>query len=143
MKSRPAAVPLRKKHAERRAPAALSLVAHDTMGIAANDDTETALLAFDDGDVIADIVPVPPSITAEMRDALERMMNLRFNGDTDRLDRWLHADHRVLHGASPFQTLVAGDGAAVLRALLWNERVTRGHRVRTPVERQAMLRLLR
>ena len=143
MKSRPVAAPLRMKHAEHREPTTLSLVAHDTMGNAANDDTEAALLDFDDGDVIAGIVPVPPAVPPALRDALERMMTLRFNGDADRLDRWLHADHRALHGASPFETLVAGDGAAVLRALLWNDRVTRGHRAGTPAERQPMLRLLR
>lgn len=140
MKSRPAAAPLHMKRAEHRALAALSLVADDTMGGAANDDTETALLAFDDGDVIAGIVPVPPSIPAAMRDALERMMQLQ----GDRLDQWMHADHPALRGATPFETLVAGDGAAVLRALLRHggeapDRRSGG----TSAERRTMLRLLR
>ena len=145
MKSRPAALPLHIEHAERRAPAALSLVAHDSMGSAISDDTEAALLDFDDGDVIAGIVPVPPSVPAAMRAALERMMELRFVGDSDRLDDWLHADHPALRGASPFETLVAGDGAAVLRALLRSGGTARDRRVRSTSlkGRQTTLTLVR
>jgi hypothetical protein len=142
MNAHPVALTLNRKEAD-RAPA-LSLMAHGTRDSASNDDTEEALLDFNESDVIAGIVPVPPSIPAAMRDALERMMVLRFAGDSARLDRWLHADHPALRGASPFDTLVAGDGSAVLRALLWNDRETRGRRSGgTSAERQAMLRLVR
>lgn len=144
MNTHPAAVPLHKK-IERRAPHSLSLVAHDTMDIAASDDTEAALLDFDDCDVIAGIVPVPPTIPAALCDALERMMLLRFAGDSDGLDQWLHAGHGALRGASPFETLVAGDGTAVLRALLRNERGTPGRRDggASKKRRQATLKLVR
>lgn len=118
MSAHPAALSLHKK-TKRRAPSTLTLVAPDAVGGPASDDT-ASLLDFGDDDVIAGIVPVPPGMPVAMRVALERMMNLRFAGNSDRLDEWLHADHPVLRGASPFETLVAGDGVGVLRALLWN-----------------------
>ena len=127
MNAHPATLPLHKKP-ERRAPHALSLVAPDAVGNASRDDTEESLLDFNDDDVIAGIVPVPPTIPPALRDALERMMIVRFAGDIDRLDGWIHAGHPALRGASPFETLVEGDGAAVLRALLRNDRGTPGRR---------------
>ena len=60
--------------------------------------------------MIAGIVPVPPSISDGLRDALDKALALRFNGDAERLHRWLHEGHSALRGASPFETLVAGDG---------------------------------
>ena len=143
MSAHPAALPLQKK-AERQAPTTLSLVAPDAVGGPASDDM-ASLLDFGDGDVIAGIVPVPPSIPVAMRVALERMMTLRFAGDSDRLDEWLHADHPVLRGASPFETLVAGDGVGVLRALLWNgqQKGVRRAGGAAVERRQTMLRLER
>src|SRR5690348_7820909 len=106
MTAHPAALPLR-KNAERQATSTLSLMAPGAVVSPASDDT-ASLLNFDDDDVIAGIVPVPPSIPAAMRVALERMFRLRFPAaDSDGLDEWLHADHPVLRGASPFETLVA------------------------------------
>lgn len=141
MSAHPAALPLQKK-AERQAPTTLSLVAPDAVGGPASDDM-ASLLDFGDGDVIAGIVPVPPSIPVAMRVALERMMTLRFAGDSDRLDEWLHAGHPVLRGAAPFETLIAGDGLGVLRALLWNGQRKRGRRAggASVERRQTVLRL--
>ena len=146
MPAHPAALSLQKK-AERRAPATLSLVPPGAVSVQVSEDANS-LLDFNDDDVIADIVPVPPSIPVAMRVALERMISLRFpasDSDSDRLDEWLHAGHPSLRGASPFETLVAGDGVGVLRALLWNGQRKRGRRARgASVERrQTMLRLER
>lgn len=115
------------------------------MGSAATNDTEEALLDFNEDDVIAGIVPVPSTIPPAMRDALERMMMLRFVGDSDRLDQWLHAGHPSLSGASPFESLIAGDGAAVMRALLRSGDLARGRRAgsTSPERRQTTLTLLR
>lgn len=138
-----AALPLQKK-AEPRAASIVSLMAPGAVGSPVSDDT-ASLLDFDDDDVIAAIVPVPPSIPVAMRVALERMMTLRFAGASDRLDEWLHASHPLLRGASPFETLVARDGVGVLRALLWNGQRKRGRRAGgASVERRhTMLRLER
>lgn len=144
MSAHPSALPLQKK-AERRAPSTLSLVPPGSVSVQASDDA-SSLLDFNADDVIADIVPVPPCIPAAMRVALERMIRLRFPAsDSDRLDEWLHAGHPVLRGASPFETLVAGDGVGVLRALLWNGQRKRGRRAGgAAVERRrTMLRLER
>ena len=132
------------KEAKRRAPFRLSLMAPGAAVSPPNDDT-ASLLDFDDDDVIAGIVPVPPGIPVAMRVALERMMNLRFVGDSDRLHEWLHAGHPLLRGASPFETLVAGDGVGVLRALLWNGQRMRGRRAggASVERRKTMLRLER
>jgi hypothetical protein len=132
--------------AERRAPSALKLVAPDTMnGGASSDDTEEELFAITDCVVIAGIVPVPPTIPSAVRDALERMMmTLRFGGDTDLLDRWLHADNPALGGASPFERLVAGDGVGVLRVLLRNGERPRGRPVDSrSAKRRQMLQPVR
>ena len=143
MSAHPAALPPHKK-AERRAPSTLSLVPPGGVSVQASDDA-SSLLDFNADDVIAGIVPVPPSIPVAMRVALERMMTLRFASDSDRLDEWLHAGHPLLRGASPFETLVAGDGVGVLRALLWNGQRMRGRRAggASVERRQTMLRLER
>ena len=144
MKAHRAEVHSRMNEAERRAPSALKLVAPDTMsGSASSDDTEEELLAFNDCDVIAGIVPVPPTIP-EVRDQLERMMALRFGGDTDRLHAWIHADNPALCGASPFERLVAGDGVGVLRARLRNGERPRRRPVDSPsAKRRQMLQPVR
>lgn len=145
MTPQPTAVPLNMKESTRRAPSALSLVAQGTLSTVSSDDAEGGLLDFNEADVIAGIVPVPPTIPAGLRLALDQAMDHKFHGDTDLLNQWLHADHPALRGASPFETLVAGDGVGVLRALLWSGERTRGRRAgRTSVEHcQTVLRLER
>ena len=140
MKAHRAEVHSRMNEAERRAPSALKLVAPDTMsGSASSDDTEEELLAFNDCDVIAGIVPAPLTIPSGVRDELQRMLTVKFGGDTDRLDRWIHADNPALCGASPFERLVAGDGVGVLRTLLRNGERPRGRRVDSPSTKRRQL----
>jgi hypothetical protein len=67
--------------------------------------------------VIAGVVPVPSTISVSTRGKIEREMLIRFEFAED-LDQWLHASHDKLHGAAPYERLIAGDGIAVLRALL-------------------------
>lgn len=142
MNAHSAALPPHQKEAERRLPAARALVSHDTMSRTSSDDTDPKSREFNDGGVIGGIVPVPLAIPPALRDALEQMMTLRFGGDSDRLEKWLHADHPALHGASPFETLAAGDGVAVLRTLLMIGELSPGRHA--PVERrQTMLGLVR
>jgi hypothetical protein len=118
-------------------PATLSLVPRDDALHAHVDDVDDdALLNFHESDVIADIVPIPSSIPSSIRDALERMMLLRYRGDTEALHRWLHADDASLRGASPFEALCAGDGHGVLRALGGSRAQTFDHRAAGPVRRR-------
>ena len=142
MNAHSAALPLYQKKAKPRVPAARALVSHDTMSRASSDDTDAMLLDFDDGSVIAGIVRLAPAIPPALRDALEQMMTLRFGGDSDRLDDWLHAGHPALHGASPFVALAAGDGVALLRTRLMTGELSPARYA--PVERrQTMLGLVR
>ena len=109
---------LRKSTTRGLTPASLSLVPRDHAALAHDDAVdEDGLLDFQESDVLAGIVPVPSSIPSAIRNALKRLILLRFRGDTDALDRFLHEDNAALQGASPFEVLVAGDGLGVLRAL--------------------------
>jgi hypothetical protein len=106
--------PLRRVAATRE----LQLVAtQDASPESTYEGIEAQVLDFDDDSLIAGVVPVPPSITPAMREALTRACHLRFSY-LDELDTWLHAPHATLRGASPFEHLVDGDGLGVLRALL-------------------------
>lgn len=144
MRTHSTAQPLQQNEARRRAPFCLTLMAPVTTNSTSGDEMEP-WLDFDDGDVIARIVPVPPSISPALRHAIERLISLKFGAECNRLDRWLHADHAALRGASPFETLVAGDGVGVLRALLWSGKQTRGSRSHGASEerRRRILRLER
>ena len=122
----------------------LTLSTRDTPATLAggqSDASEAALLNFDEADVIADIVPVPPSVPPALRDALDRAMRVL---GTD-LDQWLHEGHPALRGASPFEALVAGDAIGVLRALLRDGNRIPGRRTRMAPEehRPTHLRLVR
>ena len=74
-------------------------------------------LEFDVEDDIASIIPMPASIAAPIRSAISGELARRFEF-ADELDGWLHAAHARLGGATPFERVVAGDGLAVLRALV-------------------------
>lgn len=74
------------------------------------------LLDFDvDADLRA-IIPMPATIPAPVRASISHALGASFTYADD-LDAWVHAPHAALHGATPFETIVAGDGIAVLRAL--------------------------
>lgn len=75
------------------------------------------LLDFDVDDDIASIIPMPDSISVPVRALISKELAHRFEF-ADELDRWLHAAHDRLGGATPFECVVAGDGIAVLRTLL-------------------------
>ena len=75
------------------------------------------LLEFDVEDDMESIIPMPPSIAAPIRAAISKALAHRFEF-ADELDRWLHAAHGLLGGATPFEYVVAGEGMAVLRVLL-------------------------
>jgi Protein of unknown function (DUF2384) len=142
------ALPLPNATVDRTTPANLALMTAEHPPIApcgAEGEAEAALLDFDDHDVIADIVPVPPSIPGGIRDALAKGFALRFNGNAEQLHRWLHEAHPALRGASPFETLVAGDGVGVLRALIWpgSGTLRRGTPKSSAERRETVLRLLR
>lgn len=79
-------------------------------------DLDTQSLA-DEGDVIAGILPVPPSIEPSMRAVLHRAILLRFPYAED-LDAWANAPNERLDDDAPFARLLDGDGIGVLRALL-------------------------
>ncbi len=145
MSARRSALTLRKSTTRGLTPS-LSLVPRDNAPLAHDDDVDDAgLLDFQESEVIAGIVPIPSSIPPAIRDALERMMLLRYRGDPDALDRWLHEDHSSLRGASPFQALIAGDGHGVLRALGGSGAQTRDHSAAGAARRRIgnQLRLVR
>jgi hypothetical protein len=80
------------------------------------DATEHELLAFDPDEDLAALVAMPLTIAAPVRSAITRAVAHRFAFAED-LDDWLHAPNESINGRSPFECVVAGDGAAVLRAL--------------------------
>jgi hypothetical protein len=84
-------------------------------------------LEFDDMDVIAEIVPLPPSISHTTRVSLDRAFLLRFT-DLYELHEWLHASNHALRGATPYERLMDGDGLDVLRAALRPHGRRRGKR---------------
>ena len=94
-------------------PPSLRLVATGAESPAA---CERELLAFDPDDDLQSIVPMPPSIPVAIRAAITRAVGEQFEGAED-LDTWLHSPHALLGGATPFERVVEGDGAAVLRAV--------------------------
>lgn len=71
----------------------------------------------DEGDVIAGVVPVPPGIAPSVRHALATALVEKFSYPED-LDQWLHAPHRRLAAATPFECLVKGAALAVYQALV-------------------------
>lgn len=84
---------------------------------ATNEEFERALLAFDPEDDLAQIIPMPSTIPQLVRAAITQALGDQF-GFADELDDWLHGPNDALAGATPFECVVAGDGIAVLVALL-------------------------
>lgn len=105
---------------------------------------DDAPLAFDVDDDVAAIIPMPPSIPASIRAAITRALGEQFEFADD-LHEWLHAPCEALAGKTPFERVVAGDGAAVLLALYGageSSGVRREHAGTSP-EVRAMLRVVR
>lgn len=95
-------------------PAPLALVHRE---VERADELERQLLAFDvEEDLMANIA-MPPTIPVPIRAAITKAAGQRFTFAAE-LDEWLHAPHDGLHGRTPFERLVDGDGVAVLVALL-------------------------
>lgn len=84
---------------------------------ATDGDLERALVAFDPEDDMAQIIPMPPAIPPAVRVAITQALGRRFEF-ADELDDWLHNPNDALAAATPFERIVAGDGLAVLVALL-------------------------
>lgn len=78
---------------------------------------EAAALAFDPEDDFVNVIPMPPSIPAKVREALARLFATQFRYYSE-LDEWLHRPHPALGAATPCERIVDGDGIGVLRALL-------------------------
>lgn len=144
MSARRSSLTLRKSTPRGPTSSPISLVARDIESLAHDDVDDDALLSFEGSVIIAGIVPVPTCIPSGVRDALERMMLLRFSGNSDKLDCWLHEDHSALNNASPFEALIAGDGLGVLRALVDSSaRVSNGRVANARRQFDAQLRLMR
>lgn len=77
---------------------------------------ERELVSFDVDEDIESLVPMPNSIAARTRAAITQLIGRRFTYAED-LDDWLHAPNVRLHGVTPFERMVAGDGTSVLHAL--------------------------
>ena len=83
-----------------------------------DEELKRALLAFDVDADIAAIIPMPSTIPPVVRAAITQALSERFQEDDDAMEDWLHSSSKALDGATPFERVVAGDGMAVLTALL-------------------------
>jgi hypothetical protein len=77
------------------------------------------LVAFDADEDMASLIAMPRSIPAATRARITSLAGERFE-HSEHLDAWLHAPNDQLDGETPFDRIIEGDGAAVLRALRSN-----------------------
>ena len=96
----------------------LELLRADPIVTEGDEALERALLAFDVDADIAAIVPMPATIPPLVRAAITQALGERFQEDDDAMEVWLHCSNEALGAATPFECMVAGDGIAVLSALL-------------------------
>jgi hypothetical protein len=80
------------------------------------DTRDQELVCFDVDEDLESLVPMPDRIPARIRSAITELIGSRFSY-ADELDAWLHEPNGLLHGVTPFERIVAGDGAGVLLAL--------------------------
>lgn len=80
------------------------------------DSLEQELVCFDVDEDLESLVPMPNRIPARIRSAITEMAGNRFSY-AEELDAWLHEPNGLLDGVTPFERIVAGDGAGVLLAL--------------------------
>lgn len=83
---------------------------------AADRDIEEVLLGVDPEVQMGELIAMPPSIPASVREIITSSVAARFEFDDD-LAVCLHSPSMVLGGETPFERVALGDGEGVLLAL--------------------------